>query len=193
MLRAALLLLLLTLPAITPRVAHAQVKRCALADGTTVYTDRKCEDIGGSERIAPPRVSGGSGGAYLHRTPCARNVQDLGYSLSGAIQSGDANQVASLYDWAGMSADAAYRLMSRLDAIASRTVVDVQPVYAGGTNEYGDEVATFDEQTGELISKPRAKPRLVGLRVEQVLADGHTPSRTVFGVQRRMGCLWLRL
>lgn len=37
------------------------------------------------------------------------------------------------------------------------------------------------------------QPRTVGLRVEQTLPGSATPSRTVFGMQRRFGCLWLRL
>ena len=101
--------------------------------------------------------------------------------------------MAGLYDWAGMSTSNAYRLMDRLQLIASRTLVDVQPMYAGGTNEYGYDVAEFDPDTGAVIGKPATKPRLVGLRVEQVLADGHTPSRVSFGLRRRLGCLWLRL
>src|SRR5690606_22038338 len=36
-------------------------------------------------------------------------------------------------------------------------------------------------------------PRVVGLRVEQALPGTATPARTVFGLQRRFGCLWLKL
>lgn len=35
-------------------------------------------------------------------------------------------------------------------------------------------------------------PRTVGLRVEQTLPGSATPARTVFGMERRYGCLWLR-
>ena len=66
-------------------------------------------------------------------------------------------------------------------------------MYSGGTNEYGYDIVQFDPETGEVVSKPPSKPRLIGLRVEQVLKDGHTPSRTVFGVRKRLGCWWIRL
>ena len=188
---APFFLLLCTLLVAPPGPAHAQVRRCNAADGTLVYTDRKCEDIGAVERRVAP-TSGSLYRAY-RRPTCARNVSDLGYELGSALNTGDVNQVASLYDWAGMSTSNAYRLMDRLQVIASRTLVDVQPMYAGGANEYGYDVAEFDPETGAVISKPASRPRLIGLRVEQVLADGHTPSRVVFGLRQRLGCWWIRL
>lgn len=189
--RIALPLLLLFACALLPRAATAQVRQCVGVDGALVYTDRKCEDIGASERPAS-QATDGIGGPRLARGGCARSVQDLVYSLSSAIQSGDANQVAGVYDWAGMSTANGYRLMTRLDAIARRPLVDVQPVYVGGVNEYGYDVVEFDE-SGALASKPPRKPRLVGLRVEQTLGDGSTPSRTMFGLRRHLGCWWVRL
>lgn len=193
--RLILLLLLSSACALAaPRVALAQVRHCAVADGSIVYTDRKCEDIGATERIAPvPRQYGGSTLAGRYRNICARTVQDLVYSLSSALQSGDANQVAGVYDWAGMPTSSAYQVMSRLDTISKRPLVDVQPMYSGGTNAYGDDVIEFDETTGAVISRPPRKPRLIGLRVEQTLANGTTPSRTNFGLRQRMGCWWVRL
>jgi len=32
----------------------------------------------------------------------------------------------------------------------------------------------------------------VALRVEQTLANGSTPSRSVFGLHRHFGCWWIR-
>lgn len=191
--RPALLLLLLIAGLFAPRIVHAQVRHCTAADGSLVYTDRKCDDIGAVERIAPSPMSGGSAMAGRYRNVCARTVQDLVYSLSSALQSGDANQVAGVYDWAGMATSSAYQVMSRLDAIAKRPLVDVQPMYSGGTNAYGDDVVEFDESTGQVISRPPRKPRLIGLRVEQTLANGTTPTRINFGLRQRMGCWWVRL
>jgi len=191
--RPALLLLLLIASLLAPGVVQAQVKRCTAADGSLVYTDRTCDDIGAIERIAPSPMSGGSAMAGHYRNVCARTVQDLVYSFSSALQSGDANKVAGVYDWAGMATSSAYQVMSRLDTIAKRPLVDVQPMYAGGTNAYGDDVVEFDETTGQVITQPPRKPRLIGLRVEQTLANGSTPSRTNFGLRQRMGCWWVRL
>ena len=190
--RLALLLSLLLACALLPATVQAQVKRCTAADGSLVYTDRKCDDIGATERISPMPMGGGAhAGSY--RNVCARTVQDLVYSFSSALQSGDANQVAGVYDWAGMPTSSAYQVMSRLDAIARRPLIDVQPMYAGDTNAYGDDLIEFDETTGEVISRPPRKPRLIGLRVEQTLANGSTPTRTTFGLRQRLGCWWVRL
>lgn len=179
---------------IAPNDAVAQVRRCALADGGTVYTDRRCEDLGASER-APSAGAAGTSVARLGRATCARNVQDLAYGLGNAIQSGDANQIAGMYDWAGMSTRAGYRVMERLAAIARRPLVDVQPLYAGGADGYGYgyDLVEFDIVSGKAVSRPVRPPRLVGLRVEQTLANGSTPSRTLFGLRRHLGCWWVRL
>ena len=190
--RPALLLLLSIACLLAPGAVLAQVKRCTATDGTLIYTDRKCDDIGATERLgAMPSVGGAVAGRY--RNVCARTVQDLVYSFSNALQSGDANQVAGVYDWAGMGTSNAYRVMTRLEAIAKRPLIDVQPMYSGDTNAYGDDIVTFDETTGEVITRTPRKPRLIGLRVEQTLANGSTPSRTNFGLRQRMGCWWVRL
>ncbi len=189
---SAIVLSLLLACACWPRPVAAQVRQCTTADGAQVYTDRKCADIGANDRAVTPAAPGGVA-ARLHRSTCARSVQDLLYSLSNAIQSGDANQIAGVYDWAGMSTDTGYRLFARLEAIAKRPLVDVQPMYAGGTNEYGFDVVEFDDTTGEVVNKPPRKPRLIGLRVEQTLGNGSTPSRTVFGLRQNLGCWWVRL
>ena len=173
--------------------ALAQVRQCIAADGTMVYTDKQCADIGGRERPADPVPGVGGAAARYYRDSCARSVQDLAYSLSSAIQSGDVNRIAGFYDWSGMSTANGYRLMDRLQAIANRPLVDVQPVYAGGANAYGEDIVRFDEATGALLTAPPRPPRLVGLRVEQTLANGSTPSRTVFSVRRKQGCWWVRL
>lgn len=190
--RIALALLLLLACALPWRTAHAQVRQCIGGDGTLVYTDRKCEDIGATERPASQAVVGVPGQRF-YRGGCSRSVQDLVYALGSAIQSGDPNQIAGVYDWAGISTANGYRLMRRLEAIAKRPLVDVQPMYSGGANEYGYDIIEFDDETGAVASKPPRKPRLIGLRVEQTLANGTTPSRTMFGLRQHLGCWWVRL
>lgn len=190
--RPASLLLLLLACMSAPDSAQAQVKRCTAADGSLVYTDRTCGDIGASERTSTS-PTGGSAIAGSYRNVCARTVQDLVYAFSNALQSGDANRVAGVYDWAGMPTSTAYNVMTRLEAIARRPLIDVQPMYSGGTNAYGDDIVEFDEATGEVVTRAPRKPRLIGLRVEQTLANGSTPSRTNFGLRQRLGCWWVRL
>jgi hypothetical protein len=176
-----------------PAVSIAQVRQCIAADGGLVYTDKQCVDIGGRERQLSPMPASGGAATRYYRDSCVRSVEDLAYSLGSAIQSGDVNRIAGLYDWSGMSTANGYRLMDRLQAIADRPLVDVQPMYAGESNEYGDAIVQFDEQTGAVLDVPRASPRLIGLRVEQTLGNGSTPSRTLLGLRKRQGCWWIHL
>ncbi|TLX21104.1 hypothetical protein [Thermomonas fusca] len=179
MLRFSLLLLLLA--SLAPmREASAQVRHCVTADGTRLYTDRRCADMGAVEELRLPTL--GTPAAYSRRPLCARNVQDLAYALEEAIRSGDANRIAGLYDWAGMGTANANRVMNRLQAIAKREVVEVRPVHAGERGEVTDPW---------LAPPPPGPP--VGLRVEQVQANGHTPARASFGLRQRMGCWWVRM
>lgn len=120
-------------------------------------------------------------------------MQDLASSLGNAIQMGDVNQVAGLYDFSGTSTTSGYRLMDRLGIIANRPLVDVQPMYSGGHDAYGNPYAELIEfnEDGSIIRHPAPKPRLIGLRVEQTLSNSIAPSSTVFGVRKNMGCWWL--
>ncbi len=188
-------LLLLAAAACLPHDAQAQVRRCTAGDGSLVYTDRKCTDIGATERTYSSGTSRNSGitGRNAYRG-CSRSVQDLAYSVSGAIQANDVNQLAGVYDFSGASTASGYRLMERLGLIASRPLVDVQPMYSGGYDPYSDPYAgiiEFDED-GAVVQRPAVKPRLIGLRVEQTLSNSSTPSRTVFGLRKNMGCWWVR-
>lgn len=199
--RAVLLLLLLFSGLAPVPPAQAQVRRCVAANGNIVYTDRMCADIGATSALAPAAPAGsGSGGSTL-RSMCARNVRDLAYGLESAIQSGDANRIASLYDWTGMGTAAAERLMDAFDRIANRTFVDLVPVFSAGdaavvtqapvTDAGSPSASGADPGNLPMPPSPPAR-RVVGLRVEQVLSDGHTPSQVSFGLVKRMGCWWIR-
>ena len=118
---------LLLLAASWPSPAASQVRRCTGEDGGAVYTDRSCADIGGSERL-PRSGTARAGGHNLYRGGCARNLQDLVYELTTAIDTGDANRHASVYHWTGMSRRQGYAVMSRLDGVVKRPLVDISPV-----------------------------------------------------------------
>lgn len=159
--------------------AEAQVRRCVRPDGITVFTDRQCRDIGAVERL--PRDERPNGGHRIYRGGCARNVQDLMYELTTAIDSGDVNRLASVYHWAGMSSRGSVGVMNRLDAVVRRPLVDIVPVMPAGPE--GEDWTLYPQTT------VRTEP--VGLRVEQTLANGSTPSRTHFGLRRYFGCWWI--
>ncbi len=179
MLRLVPLLLLLACLA-SPREASAQVRHCVTADGTRLYTDRLCADLGAVDDLRLPTPAAPASNS--RRPVCAHTVQDLAYALEEAIRSGDPNRIAGLYDWAGMGTANANRVMNRLQDIARREVVEVRTVHAGDRWEAVDPW---------LAPPPSGPP--VGLRVEQIQANGHTPARASFGLRQRMGCWWVRM
>lgn len=210
-----LILALLAALAWWPTHADAQVRRCTGADGNPVYTDRPCEYIGAVERV--PHAQAGQSMNSRRYGGCARNVRDLVYEMTAAFDARDANRLAGVVHWAGVSTRTAYGLMGRLDALAKRPLMDIVPVYARvyapeptlapGTGDvsvpfslegHGQDVA--GDQAAAPAPDPDYYPQQtvrrgppVALRIEQTLADGATPTRTVFGLQRHMGCWWIRL
>ena len=156
--------------------AAAVVRRCVAADGTLVFTDRRCADVGAVER-APTDTAPAIANQPGYRSACPRTLRDLVDELQVAIDTRDVNRLAAMYQWAGLSSASAYRVMDRLEAIVDRPLVDIGPVYSGGDAQYATE------------STPRRAP--VALRLEQTLANGSTPSRTVLGLRRALGCWWV--
>lgn len=189
-----------------PDAAQADVRRCETASGQTIFTDRKCTEVDAVERL--PRA-GGPVGAALHRAGgCARTLQDLVFEMTTAIDGRDANRLAAVYHWPGTSAESGYRIWNRLDAIVSRPLVDIVPVapmsrppqepapdvYAStGTSNNAAETARADPPVDpELYPQTSIRRTPAALRVEQTLANGATPSRTVFGLIQYFGCWWIR-
>lgn len=169
-----------------PSAAAAEVRRCMLPNGQTLYTDRRCADLGAVERRVPAEGRGTAASTRIYRAGCARNFQDLLYELTTAIDSRDVNRLAALYHWPGMSATPALRVMRQLDAIVQRPLVDIVPILAASPD--GDDAS----QDGYYIQTTTRRPP-VGLRLEQTLANGTTPSRTVLGLRRHMECWWVSL
>lgn len=185
----------------------AQVKRCERADGTTAFTDRPCTEIDAVER-EPSRNRSGS--RRIYRGGCARNLQDLRFEMTTAIDAGDANRLASVYHWAGMSSRTATPVMTRLDALVQRPLVDIVPVLpaAARPTEFsswsttasnfgsgvdaasGPSVPTTGYQYPSTVATPERAA--IALRVVQTLANGSTPSETVFDLHRHFGCVWIK-
>ena len=160
--------------------ACAEVRHCVAADGTSVFTDRHCEDIGAVQRRQQAPASAHAG---THRGGCPRTLQDLVFEVTTAIDTRDVNRLAGVYGWTGMSNSAGYALMDRLQAIVARPLVDIVPVYPGESAPTG----------GDYFPQTTTRRAPVALRLEQTLANGMTPSRTVLGLRRGFGCWWVAL
>lgn len=158
----------------------AEVRHCVAADGTSVFTDRRCADIGAVEGRAPDHAIAR---APVRRDSCPRTLQDLVFEVTTAVDTRDVNRLAGVYGWTGMSNSAGYALMDRLQAIVARPLVDVVPVYPGEATPTG----------GDYFPQTTTRTAPVALRLEQTLANGTTPSRTVFGLRRGFGCWWVTL
>lgn len=189
--------------ALWPQAAQAEVRRCVTASGQTIFTDRKCEEVDAVERL--PRTGDPSGAALQRAGGCARTLQDLVFEMTHAIDRRDANRLAGVYHWPGTSVGTGYQIWTRLDAIVNRPLVDIVPVIPASRpppESAIDAGSTSNEASEPVRADPPVDPQLypqtairrdpVGLRVEQTLANGSTPSRTVFGLRHYFGCWWIR-
>ena len=139
----------------------------------------------------------------IYRGGCTRNLQDLLFEMTTAIDGGDANRLASVYHWAGMSSRGATAVMKRLDVVVGRPLVDIVPVIPElappptrtpvviGPDKVQSTVAVVDTAAERYYPSTVTETRPVAVRVVQTLGNGVTPSDTVFGLHRYYGCLWL--
>jgi hypothetical protein len=177
----------------TSQVPGTGIHRCAGADGNSIFTDKRCEDLGAVASAAP---SAGNASTRLFVQRCARTREALVDGLRNALDAQDANRVASYYHWTGMGNRAAYALMERLHSFSQRPVMDVQLVTSGETKREGldDELALgwypmlpTDEPPAP---PPQRKPDLV--RVDQMRAyDDAASEVTYFRLQANAGCWWI--
>lgn len=174
--------------------AHAQkVQRCVTAEGATIYTDKRCEDIGAIDRLPRDSASGSAGSWNLYRGGCSRTLSDLVHQITSAINSGDVNRLASIYQWNGTSNATAHRVLNKLEAIVKRPLVDIVPVRPAPPPIYDETGAMVDANADGYYPQTTVRQRPIGLRLEQTLANGSTPSRTVLGLRRNYNCFWITL
>jgi hypothetical protein len=190
-LQSVLLLLLAVAAIASPSHGGAQVRRCAGPGGEAIYTDRNCADIGAVDRLV--RTPGAGYAAPAYRGGCSRRLTDLVYGLSGAIDAKDVNRLALYYDWAGMSTRQGYAVMTRLDGIVKRPLVDVLPVYPRPPPILAEDGSVLDDNADGYFPQTTVRRAPIGLRVEQTFGSSATPSRTVFSLSKRLGCWFLRL
>ncbi|MCW5582149.1 MAG: hypothetical protein KIS72_12480 [Luteimonas sp.] len=208
-------LCLLLVAGLSMPAASAQIRRCSTADGGHVYTDRECKDIGAIER--QPRQAIGQGSRLIRRD-CSRNVQDLVFEMTAAIDNRDVNRLAGIYHWPGTSSRGAYGIMQRLDAIVRRPLIDITPVQApepvtapspppaalawrpsAGTAARPAPSATPtdaelpDEVHAAAARNLNTRRAPVGLVVDQTVPDRISPLQTVFSLRRHLDCWWVSL
>lgn len=188
--------------------AQQPLNRCNGPGGNTIYTDRPCETIGASERLPRAAIAGGYG---LRRGGCARNLQDLVYEITAAIDNRDVNRLGAVYHWVGQNSASGDRILDQLQAIVDRPLVDIVPLRGVVTESPSaapeaalsgtppvpvtSATTTLTPPAGDGAAPP---PRVirrppVGLRLEQTLGKGSTPSRTVLGLRRHLDCWWITL
>ncbi|MCC7248708.1 MAG: DUF4124 domain-containing protein [Lysobacter sp.] len=202
------LLFALAMAWLWPGAAQAQVIRCTTDSGAVVYTDKPCSAIGASERLPRGAAIQGTG---VRRLGCARNVQDLIYEITSAIDQHDINRLGSVYHWVGIGDESGSRILDRLQVIVDRPLVDIVALRSAPREESyipdtpvqaeTNASAPVDMGTGASMGDAEAAPKprrargggLVGLRLEQTLRNSATPSRTVFGLRRHFDCWWIVL
>ncbi|OAX53889.1 DUF4124 domain-containing protein [Xanthomonas graminis] len=208
------IMLLLCLCA-TPAAAQ-KVNRCTGADGATVFSDRRCEDLGAIDRLPPrtaPRTAS-EGASGLYRPQCVRRLSELAQQIRTAVDARDVNRLSTLYWWNGVSNEAARPILDRLDAITRRPLVAIVPVLAQASapmdpapvmqttsatststaRDAADAVpATTSAATGTAPGASATPPRAraTGLRLEQTLAGSATPTATVLRLRRQYNCFWI--
>ena len=188
------IVLLLTCALCLPAPASAQpqrVNRCTNAQGQTVFTDRRCDALGASERMPARTPTVGNTGIY--RAGCARRLSELTGQIRDAVSQQDVNRLSSIYLWSNVSNATASHIIGRLEAVVQRPLVDIAPVYPSYDENAAVQAATLGSDGQPLPVAAPNRPRPVGLRLEQTLGNTATPARTVFGLHRQYGCFWITL
>lgn len=200
------LLLLLMLPvalAAWSLPVTAQVRHCVTPDGQHIFTDRECAAMGGTEQVQPRQPVAAA--SQARRGGCARNIDDLVFEMTSAFDAHDANRLAGVYHWTGMSGTSAYNVMARLDTLVQRPLVDIVPVMpepepvaepgiagAAIASPATPEDGTVPPTAPAVPAPPTTRQHPVALRIEQTLPDSITPARTMFGLQKHFGCWWIK-
>lgn len=194
----ACLALLLLLPG---PGAHAQtrVQRCISAEGTPVFTDRRCEQLGAHESMGPeqPILTESEDPAAdpfpAEPVPeaygpvsqdCARTPTQLRDTVERQLREHDINGLAGLYHWPGTGQWSARTVMDRLETLAA---------HSDGPAELHYPESAF------VVFNPEAWPDLppedpIGLRVPLHASDPDAAppwSEIELRTIRHAGCWWL--
>lgn len=194
--RISVLFLLLAGNAASAQDTH----RCLRADGSVIYTDRLCEP----EQTEKPEITTSgptvpqasrSGRTGLPPPPaCSKSPDDLVYSVRSAIEMKDVNQLVKSYHWVGISQEQSESLLSRLDAIADRPLLDVQLLYPQAQLDTLSETPADEPLRDDIpvYREPAQKPPYA-LKITQYRSATSTETvSTVFRLQPYYQCWWIR-
>lgn len=201
-------------PATAPPPMYAEpadedgIRQCQSPEGTPIFTDRRCSDMGAMPYTAPPAPMGEATNLPPRVRTCARNQAMLLDGVRAALESHDANRLADYYHWSGMDSKSGYALMDRLGDFSARQVVDVRLVRNAAPVEPPDLFEDrFDplppppEPTADAApdgateaSAPRPRRALASLlRVDQMRSENDVAANvTYFHLLTNAGCWWMR-
>ena len=194
LIRTTLLYLLLAGHAASAQELH----RCQRADGSVVYTDRLCEPEQ-TEKASPSPATTAvpqtprSGRTALPPPPaCSKSPEELQYSVRSAIDMKDVNQLVKSYHWVGISQEQSEALLTRLDEMVDRPLLDVQLLYPEpeAASEPPPEDAADD---GAYSGRAPVQKPPYALKIMQYRSNTATETvSTVFRLQRYYQCWWVR-
>jgi len=199
---AAVSVVLLAAIPVSPQ-AHATtgIMKCAMPDGSTVYSDRACQ--GGSKAVPISgelltRISRDEAhstdaiesdaipvpGRRSVSAGCARSPAQLEMDLRGSIALGDVNRVAESYHWVGLSTREGERVLDRLQRMTREPVADAH---------YFDATISSSPLGADAIEIASAGPASGSAGMLQLqLGRGAGSSVVDLNVERYAGCYFVR-
>lgn len=161
------------------------VHRCVGANGSAVFTDQRCEDMGAVVRPEPAPLFGSASPqrVHVHVHDCARTTDELRSGLESALAARDVNRIAGFYQWAGISGAESADILKRLQAIADRPLAEVHLVRRHQPTDASGYQTVASTQPAEAIA----------IELVQARSGGDpTSARTEFALTPYMGCWWIR-
>ncbi|WP_083487631.1 hypothetical protein [Pseudoxanthomonas dokdonensis] len=169
------------------------VQRCTGMDGKTVYTDKRCEDVGAMDRLPDPSATVGATRNSLYRDSCSRTLSDLVRQITAAADARDVNRLASIYWWSGVSNASANRILDRLEAVVERPLISIDPIRPAPPPILDASGNVVDDNADGYYPQSSQRDRPVALRLQQTLRNSATPSSTVLQLRRSYKCFWITL
>lgn len=198
--RAACILALLLILLAWSTDAQAVVRRCIGADGSTIYTDKRCEQL--DARDAAQATEPPAAGSNEPETPanppsepplssyglashdCARTPEMLLFMVRNALENRDINGLAGLYHWPGMGKWSARAVMDRLETLVIHSDGSANLVFPDAA------FVVLDPQAWPNL--PPEDPVAISLPMFRVDNPDSIPlSEVELRVIRHTGCWWL--